>query len=76
MDKYLYVCDPKKNTVCRKTACHINGGPCSHTTNKQYKKAGTKRVPTEVFRRETKKEARTTWQESRTDGSTPQNSRP
>lgn len=49
-NQYLYVCDPKKNTVCRKTACHINGGPCSHTTNKQYKKAGTKRVPTEIFR--------------------------
>ena len=72
-NQYLYVCDPKKNTVCRKTACHINGGPCSHTTNKQYKKAGTKRVPTEIIKRT---EARKPWQESQTGGSSPQNSRP
>lgn len=28
----LYRCDPNKNTLCKKTACFINGGPCSHTT--------------------------------------------
>ena len=60
-NKYLYVCDPKKNMVCRKTACHINGGPCSHTTNKQYKKAGTKRVPADIIKRtEARKDGKNT----------------
>ena len=32
----LYRCDPEKNTECRKTACFLNGGPCMHTTKKEY----------------------------------------
>lgn len=27
-----YVCDPSKNVHCKKTHCHLNGGPCHHTT--------------------------------------------
>ena len=30
-----YVCDPEKNTQCKKTNCHINGGP--FTPTKQLK---------------------------------------
>lgn len=69
-NQYLYVCDPKKNTVCRKTACHINGGPCSHTTNKQYKKAGTKRMPTDIIKRT---EARKDGENTRRMGLYPEN---
>lgn len=35
-DKTLYICDPNKNTECSKTSCYINGGPCFHTTKKEY----------------------------------------
>ena len=31
-----YKCDPNKNTECSKTFCHINGGDCYYTTNKEY----------------------------------------
>lgn len=31
--KVYYICNPYKNTACKKTNCHINGGPCKHTTN-------------------------------------------
>lgn len=33
-----YVCDPEKNTACRKTNCHINGGPCTHTKHLEFAK--------------------------------------
>lgn len=33
-----YVCDPEKNTVCKKTNCHLNGGPCTHTKFLEYAK--------------------------------------
>lgn len=32
----LFWCDPEKNTECTKECCHINGGPCWLTTNKEY----------------------------------------
>ena len=31
-----YKCNPEKNTKCLKTHCHINGGECEHTTQKEY----------------------------------------
>lgn len=34
----LYLCDPKKNVVCRKGSCHIHGGQCYYTHNKEYEK--------------------------------------
>jgi hypothetical protein len=37
-DRGFYECDPKKNTECRKTGCYINGGECSHTTHKEYRR--------------------------------------
>lgn len=30
-----YLCDPAKNTECRKTSCFINGGPCHMTTKEE-----------------------------------------
>ena len=33
-----YKCEPEKNKTCRKFNCYIYGGPCSRTTEKQYKK--------------------------------------
>lgn len=42
--KVYYVCDPDKNTVCRKTNCHLNGGPCIHTTKLDYAKQPVERV--------------------------------
>ena len=33
-----YVCDPEKNTACKKTNCHINGGPCTRTTHLEFAK--------------------------------------
>ena len=33
-----YVCDPEKNTQCKKTFCHINGGPCCSTRHLEYAK--------------------------------------
>lgn len=33
----LYLCDPEKNTQCRKTACYINGGECHLTSQKAYR---------------------------------------
>lgn len=32
----LYLCDPRKNKVCTKTECHLNGGDCIHTTHIEY----------------------------------------
>ena len=33
----LYLCDPAKNIMCRKTNCFLYGGGCEHTTNRHYK---------------------------------------
>lgn len=35
----LYICDPEKNTECKKTACQQE---CKYTTNPAFKKDGTK----------------------------------
>ena len=32
----IYLCDPEKNTECKKTACYINDGPCKCTMNPAY----------------------------------------
>ena len=42
--KAYYLCDPEKNTACKKTGCHINGGPCSCTTHIEYAKQPVKTV--------------------------------
>ena len=34
----LYLCDPDKNTECKKTACYRNGGECIHTAHKKYRR--------------------------------------
>lgn len=34
----IYPCDPEKNTTCTKQSCFVNGGPCYHTTNPEFKK--------------------------------------
>jgi len=31
----MYLCDPEKNTECKKTSCQKE---CKHTTNPKYKK--------------------------------------
>lgn len=31
----LFLCDPEKNTKCRKTGCYINGGECHLTSQKE-----------------------------------------
>lgn len=31
-----YICDPRKNKECRKTACYARGGPCRITLNPEY----------------------------------------
>lgn len=36
-----YLCDPDKNDLCPKEVCHINGGPCWNTTNKEFEKKQT-----------------------------------
>lgn len=38
MDDNLYLCDPDKNSECRKTSCITNGGPCYQTTNPAFEK--------------------------------------
>lgn len=40
-EKPLYICDPTRNTKCKKTACYINGGPCDRTTNPKYSRIGS-----------------------------------
>lgn len=37
----VYICDPKRNKRCRKTGCHLNGGPCKYTKDRRYALAGT-----------------------------------
>lgn len=39
----LYECDPKKNVACKKTGCHLNGGPCHCTTHQEYEKKQSNR---------------------------------
>lgn len=34
----LFLCDPAKNTMCRKTMCRLVGGPCEHTSEIQYER--------------------------------------
>lgn len=34
----LYLCDPDKNTECKKTWCYRNGGECIHTVHKEYRR--------------------------------------
>lgn len=34
----VYACDAAKNEACPKTGCFINGGPCEHTKNPEYRK--------------------------------------
>lgn len=36
-----YICDPNKNDLCPKDICHINGGPCYCTNNKEFEKKQT-----------------------------------
>ena len=33
-----FLCNTKKNIACKKRMCHINGGPCYFTHNKEYEK--------------------------------------
>lgn len=35
---FMFLCDPRKNTTCSKTACHMYGGPCKHTKYMKYAK--------------------------------------
>lgn len=37
-EPHLYLCDPNKNTECRKTGCHLIGGLCYHTTHAEFAK--------------------------------------
>jgi hypothetical protein len=34
--KTLYLCDPARNTECRKSDCRVNGGDCYATHNIEY----------------------------------------
>lgn len=34
--RQLFICDPNKNTECKKTSCFTIGGPCSHTTERRF----------------------------------------
>lgn len=39
MDNDLYICDPNKNTECKKTECsYLGKGCCYQTTNKDFSK--------------------------------------
>ena len=33
----LYLCNPDKNTECKKTTCYRNGGDCMLTKEEQFK---------------------------------------
>lgn len=35
---FLFACDPEKNVACKKSGCHIFGGPCKHTKYMKYAK--------------------------------------
>ena len=36
MADFGYICDPEKNTECRKRHCWLNGGLCKITTKYEY----------------------------------------
>lgn len=36
MDREIWMCDPRKNTECKKTGCYLVGGPCRCTTKEEY----------------------------------------
>ena len=40
----LYPCDPKRNKECKKTHCHISGGPCSRTSKKNQRYRGRRKI--------------------------------
>lgn len=42
--KTYFICDPSKNKLCHKTNCHINGGPCIHTTKLEFAKQPVEKV--------------------------------
>lgn len=37
-DGPIYMCDPEKNTKCKKTGCYINGGGCRRTRRAEFAK--------------------------------------
>ena len=43
-----YVCDPKKNKECAKTACYERGGLCCLTLNPEYAKEPSEKKETEL----------------------------
>lgn len=46
----LYECDPNKNYNCPRGVCHITGGPCSLTFDKNCAKNGTTPITTKVHK--------------------------
>lgn len=44
-NQLLWPCEPSLNVKCRKSGCHVNGGPCKHTTNPVFAIPGTEGVP-------------------------------
>lgn len=40
--KGLFICDPTKNTACKKTHCALYGGECYCTKNKEFALTETK----------------------------------
>jgi hypothetical protein len=41
-ETFWYLCDPNKNTSCRKTSCKPLGRDfCEYTSNPEYKRDGT-----------------------------------
>lgn len=45
----FYTCDAAKNETCKKTMCYINGGPCKHTLNPEYRKEKAKLTKDELI---------------------------
>ena len=39
----LYICEPDKNTECKKSDCFKNGGPCYMTTKREFAKGADER---------------------------------
>ena len=46
----VWLCDVRNNTVCRKTGCIMNGGPCLCTAERKYAYLDEKGHPIEVSR--------------------------
>lgn len=38
--KKLFICDPEKNTSCKKNNCYIHNGQCNKTDKEVFKKEG------------------------------------